>query len=170
MKRDKREVKILVQPLYSMIIWLTALLVMVALLIFPNIFWRTELLIWKIVFNIYFSLMVLICAFSFFQITQLAIISESGIIIENIFGNIACIEWNKIVSITKEKLITYDSRGIIALNWLVIRTDNSQIANNGVINKRNRSPWLIKANKKNIATIELSLKLYCPELFIKYDS
>ncbi len=167
MKRGNQKVKLIVQPLYSIIIWLILFLAMVSILIFPNIFWETERLIWKIAFNICISFMVLICAYSFLQITQIAIVSETGIIIKNAFGNIACIKWEMIVSITKEKLVTYDSRGQISLNWIVIRTENSQIANTRAENKRNIAPWQIKASKKNISIIEAFLKCYRSDLCIK---
>ena len=167
MKRGKQKVKLTVQPLYSMIIWLILLLSMLALLIFPNILWEAEELLWKIAFNVCISFMALICAYSLLQITQIAIISETGIIIKNIFGNIAWIEWKMIVSMTIEKLVTYDSRGYISLNWIVIRTDNSQTANKCAKNKKNIAPWQIKANKKNIAIIKAFLEHYRPDLCIK---
>lgn len=120
MKRGKKKIKLIVQPLYSMIIWLILLLAMLMLLVFSNIFWEAEQSIWKIAFNVCISLMILICAYSFLRITQIAIILETGIIIKNIFGKIAWIEWEGIVSVTKEKLVTYDSRGHISLR----RKDN----------------------------------------------
>ncbi len=83
--------------------------------------------------------MALICAYLLLQITQIAIISENEIEIKNISGKIARIDL--IVSITKEKLITYDSRGQISLNWIVIRTDDSQTVNQCAKNKRNIAPW-----------------------------
>lgn len=169
MKKDKQKIKLIVQPLYSMIIWLILLLAMTALLIFSNIFWEAEQSIWKITFSVCISLMAFICAYSFLHITQIAVISETGIIIKNIFGNIAWIEWKMIASVTKQKLVTYDSRGHISLNWIVIRTDNSQTANKCAENKRDIAPWQIKANKKNVAIIEEFLKRYRPDLCVKIN-
>lgn len=157
----------IVQPLYSMIIWLILLLAMTAMLIFPNIYWKSDPLIWKIIFNVGFSVMALLCAYAFLHFVQIAVISQNGITIKNIFGNIAYIKWETIVSITKEKLVTYNSRGNIYLNWLVIKTDNSQTAIEPVTNKRNIAPWHIKATDKNIAIIEEYLKNYRPDLHIK---
>lgn len=164
--KENKKIKLIVQPLYSMIIRVILLLAMITLLIFPNIFWQTKQLMWKIIYNIFFSLITLICLYSLLQIIQISIISKTGIIIKNIFGNIACIEWKMIASIRNEKLVTYDSRGTISLNWIVIRTENSQTAHKYAKNKSS-APWQINANTTNIAKINTALKLYRPDLSIE---
>ncbi len=147
-----------------MIMCLILLLAMTAILIFPNICWKEGLLIWKIVYNVCVSLMTLYCVYWLLEVIQIAIISETGITIRNIFGNIACIEWETIASVTKEKVVTHASRAQILFDWIIIRTDNSQTVNYLAKNKRNIAPWQIIANKKNMAIIKAALKRYRPVL------
>lgn len=63
------------------------------------------------------------------------------------------ISWSDIKSITNEKLVTYNSRGHISINWIVIKTDDSQLAEIGGRNVLGKGPWQIKSTKKNIRVV-----------------
>lgn len=54
------------------------------------------------------------------------------------------------MSIKTEKIITYYSRGVISLKWLVLRTDETQNVYKARVNKKGSFPILIIANKRNI--------------------
>lgn len=55
MVKEKYKIKLVIQPIYSIVIWLVVVLGCIALLIFPNLFWKdSDSLVWKIVYNVIF--------------------------------------------------------------------------------------------------------------------
>lgn len=157
--------KLIVQPIYSILVWGFLSLIIITFIVFSNFLWKFEgELFWLITFNVFFVVLACVCICKFLNILQVAVISETGIVIKNLFTNIINIEWGSIIDIKMEKLITYDTRGVISLEWFIIRTDNSQIAQRGGVNKKNNGPWQIIANKKNIVLIQSLLVEFCPNL------
>lgn len=66
----------------------------------------------------------------------------------NLFHVIAVVKWIEISSVKKEKILTYDSREYICLDWIMIRTDEFQENYRAKYNRKGVFPLLIIANKK----------------------
>ena len=80
---------------------------------------------------------------------QFAYIDQNGIEIRGLFYQIVKINWNDIYTISNNKVLTYDSRGYINLNWLVIKASKKDcIIGRADRNFRNKAPWYIIATKK----------------------
>lgn len=142
-----------VQPVYTMIVWFILFCAFFFLATFPFWLWEREGA-W-IIYSVLMVLGALCLLVISIYYCQYAAIDEKGICIRNIFCTIAKAKWSGIYSITKQKLVTHESRGSISFNWLVIRSDKKdRVRGRGGENKRNRPPWYIIATKKNIAAIE----------------
>lgn len=153
-----------------MIVLFILLFALVLLIVFPNIYWKSEPLILNILYN---CLLFIFAFFSFLLLLkyiQIAIVSERGVDIKNLYGTIGRIYWKDISSLNREKIITHSSRAVISFDWIVIRTEEGQVVHDGAENKRNNPPWQIIYTKKNISIIKESLKQYRPDLHIEtYD-
>lgn len=91
---------------------------------------------------------------------QFAEVDKEKIIIKNLFYTIAVLKWVEISSVKKEKILTYDTRGHICLEWLVIRTDDTQeVPYRAKHNTKGVFPILIIANKKNLDIIGKYIKI-----------
>ncbi len=149
MKKERK--KLLIQPIYSIAVYYFLGICFLILLFLPKLFlWKqSDLLVTSLC---YFCLLV-------FSITcfcigtlhiQFGIIHDNKIVIRDLFHIIAVIKREKILSIKTEKIITYYSRGVISLKWLVLRTDEMQNVYKARNNKKGAFPILIIANKRNI--------------------
>lgn len=162
-RKNLPKVKLIVRPVYDAIAWAIMLLIMLAFSIVPNIIWKTDPLVWKIIDIIFFSVLAIMCAYILLQNCQFAELSDKGIDIKNVFGSIAFIAWEKVQSISIEKVCIYNSRAHIFVDWIVIRTGKPQEIYFAK-NKKNVPPWLITASKKNIAEMQVFLSVYRPDL------
>lgn len=170
MKKKSEKILLMVHPIYTIMIWLASLFIFIALLILPNIFWKmNEQLAWKIVYNASFVIITSLCIFKLINFMQIAIISDEGILIKNLFRIITNTKWTSIIEVNIENLVTYNSRGIILLKWIVFKTNISQIADLGGINKKNKGPWQLKTSKKNLKYIKEFSNKYAKNATIKID-
>lgn len=169
MKNKKKKIVIRVQSFYNLILTFILFIAYILLIVYSNIFLEGGK-VERILFNC------LLCASTFaillllINYIQIAIISEKGIIIKNLYHIIGMIYWNDISSVCIEKIII-TSRVVVSCFWIVIRTDEGQVVFDGAINKRNKPPWQIISTKKNISIIKAALKEYRPDINIEvYDS
>lgn len=170
MKKKSEKILLMVHPIYTIIIWIASLFIFIALLIFPNIFWKTnEQLAWKIVYNVGFAIIACLCIFKIINLMQIAIISDEGILIKNPFRTLTNTKWTSIIEVNIENLVTYNSKGIILIKWIVFKTSISQNAEMGGINKKNKGPWQIKASNKNLKYIKEFSNKYAKNATIKID-
>ena len=107
----------------------------------------------QIIYYIIAVLFIVIGVLLALRFMEYAVIIEDKIIIYSPFGKIGSYKKEKIRSIKKEKLITYDSRGYISLQWIVIKTDSS-LLKKGRINKKGNTFCQIIASPKNISVLK----------------
>lgn len=156
MKPNKKPNKktIFVQPVYTIVTWVIALLLIIIILFLPSILqWDRGDKSEVIMYYGLFSIVLLIALIALLYYIQVAILSDEGVLIKNIFGKIVFIEWSAITDISIQELI-YDPRYAIKKKWIVLKTDNSQIAHKSGVNRRKKGPWQIKATTKNIDAIK----------------
>ena len=111
---------------------------------------------------LFYLIMTLFFAYGFVQGTfhiQFAEIDKESLVIKNLFRIITVVKWNEISSVKKEKILTYNSRGHICLEWIVIRTDESQEVYKAKYNRKGIFPILIIANKKNLSILGKYIKI-----------
>lgn len=147
----KNKIKLRVQPIYSIVIYFVLGLIFLFFMFMPTLLsWEESTLILEI---LYYLVSTLFCVYGFIQGTlhiQFAEVDKEKIIIKNLFHTVAVVKWSEISSVKKEKILTYDSRGYICLDWLVVRTDESQeVPYRAKCNRKGEFPLLIIANKKN---------------------
>ena len=143
-------IKFRIQPLYSIIVYYFLGICCLIMVLLPKLFsWgQSELLITLLYYFCFFVLSIISFCIGTLNI-QIGILDKDTIIIRDLFQIIAVIKREKIVSIKSEKLITYYSRGVISLKWLVLRTDEMQNVYKARINIKGAFPILIIANKRN---------------------
>ena len=138
-----------VQPVYTMLIWFIALCCFITFLFLPQILkWE----VYAVDAIIYYCLMGL-CAVTSLLILlyyiQFAYVNSNGIVIKNLFYQITSLTWDEIHSINYQKIMTYDNRTNISLNWIVIKLHASEFVRGSAgRNRRKKSPWCIIATKK----------------------
>ena len=157
----KNKIKLRVQPIYSIIIAFLLGLSFLFLMFMPTLLsWKKSSLIIEI---LGYLVLTFFCVYWFIQGTlhiQFAEIDKEKIIIKNLFYTIAVLKWVEISSARKEKILTYDSRGNIYLEWLVIRTEETQqIPYRAKYNRKGEFPILIIANKKNFDIVGKYIKI-----------
>lgn len=157
----KNKIKLRVQPIYSIAIYYVLGLISVFFMFMPMLLsWERSSLIIEI---LCYLVLIFFCVYGFIQGTlhiQFAEIDKEKIIIKNLFYTIAVLKWVEISSVRKEKILTYDSRGHIYLEWLVIRTDDTQeVPYRAKHNAKGVFPILIMANKKNLDIIGKYIKI-----------
>ena len=156
----KNKIKLRVQPIYSIIIYYVLGLISFFLMFMPTILsWEDGR--WFLKFVLYFILTFFL-VYGFIQGTlhiQFAEIDKESLVIKNLFRIITVVKWNEISSVKKEKILTYDSRGHICLEWIVIRTDESQEIYRAKYNRKGVFPILIIANKKNLSVLGKYIKI-----------
>ena len=109
-----------------------------------------------------YLVLILFFVYGFVQGTlhiQFAEIDKESLVIKNLFHIIAVVKWNEISSVKKEKILTYESRGYICLDWIVIRTDEFQETYRAKYNRKGVFPLLIIANKKNLSILSKYIKI-----------
>lgn len=151
----KNKIKLRVQPIYSIVIYFVLGLIFLFFMFIPT------LLSWKestwIIEVLYYLVMTLFFVYGFVQGVlhiQFAEVDKEKIIIKHLFHTIAVVKWTEISSVKKEKILTYDSRGHICLDWLVIKTDETQqTPYRAKYNRKGVFPILIIANKKNLSIL-----------------
>lgn len=156
----KNKIQLRVQPIYSIIIYYVLCLISLFLMFLPKLFTLEENGV--IIKVIWCLIMTSIFLYGFVQGTlhiQFAEIDNEKIIIKNLFQDIALIKWSEISSIRREKILTYDSRGYICFEWIVIRTKENQECHRARYNKKNTYPILIIANKKNFKILNRYIKV-----------
>lgn len=151
----KKKMKLRVQPIYSIVICFVLGLLFLFFMFMPTLLaWEESSLIIEI---LYYLVLTLFCVYGFIQGTlhiQFAEIDKEKIIIKNLFHTVAVVKWSEISSVKKEKILTYDSRGYICLDWLVIRTNETQESPyRAKYIKKGIFPILIIANKKNLSML-----------------
>ena len=158
MKENK--ITLHVQPKYSIIIHYILGLIFLSFMFVPM------LLSWekgnRTIEILYYLVLALFVAYGFVMGTlhiQFAKIDKESITIKDLFHTIAIIKWEKISSAKKEKILTYNSRGYICLEWIVIRTDERQKVNRAKYNRKGKFPLLIIANKKNLSILSKYIKV-----------
>lgn len=143
-----------------MLIWFIALCCFVIFLFMP---WILKWKDYDVYAIIYFCLMGF-CAIISLSILlyniQFAYVDNNGIVIKTLFFQITKLTWNEIHSICCQKIMTYDNRTNISLNWLVIKLSASEcVYGRAGKNRRKKSPWCIIATKKNISIISKYFKI-----------
>ena len=123
----KYKIKLRVQPIYSIVIYFILGLISLFFVFMPMLLsWKESS--WLIEFVWHFA-MTLFIVYGFAQgilHIQWAEVDKEKMIIKNLFCVIAVLKWSEINRVKKEKILTYDSRGYICLDWLVIRTHETQ--------------------------------------------
>lgn len=156
----KKKMKLRVQPIYSIVIYFVLGLLFLFFMFMPTLLaWEESSLIIEI---LYYLVLTLFCVYGFIQGTlhiQFAEIDKGSLVIKNLFRIITVVKWNEISSVKKEKILTYDSRGYICLEWIVIRTDESQEIYRAKYNRKGIFPILIIANKKNLSILGKYIKI-----------
>lgn len=157
----KNKIKLRVQPIYSIVIYFVLGLIFLFFMFMPTLLsWEERSLILEI---LCYLVLTLFCVYGFIQGTlhiQFAEVDKEKMIIKNLFHVIAILKWSEISSVKKEKILTYDSRGHISLDWLVIRTDETQQTSyRAKYNRKGVFPILIIANKKNLSILGKYIKI-----------
>ena len=153
---DMREKKtiLLIQPLYSIVIHYIIALTSLFGMFLPIVLSWNNAGWMKVVWNFILSLFLVYGFVQGFLHIQFAEVDKEKIAIKNLFHLIAIVKWTEISSVKKEKILTYDSRGYIYLDWIVLRTNDTQeIPYRVKLNRKGMFPLLIVANKKNCSII-----------------
>lgn len=157
---------LLVQPLYSIVIYTFLSLLCLLCCFLPHLLkWENSKVLLKIIYYFIFTSGTILFLIISILCIEFAFIDDQKIVIKNIFGEIVKVEWNECCSISKERILTYNSRSIIFLNWLIIKTDKAQKASRVRLNRKNVLPILIIASKKNIEAIIF----YAPKNILDLD-
>jgi len=93
------------------------------------------------------------------RFTEYAIINDNEIIIKSVFGKIVSFKNHEIKSINMKNLITYDSRGYISLQWIVIKTDTCSLKRGG-LNKKSNNFCQFIASQKNMSVLRQYANYY----------
>lgn len=149
-----------IQPIYSIVIYYILGVISFTLILVPTLLsWEESKWMIKI---LWYVIMILFLVFGLIMGTlhiQFAEIDKETIIIKNLFYIIADVKWNDVASVKKKRILTYDSRGYISLEWIVIRTDENQKIDKAKVNKKNVFPILIIANRKNLSILKKYVKI-----------
>lgn len=151
----RKKIKLRVQPIYSIVIYFVLGLLFLFFMFMPTLLsWEKSSLIIEI---LCYLVLTFFCVYGFIQGTlhiQFAEVDKEKIIIKNLFHTVAVVKWSEISSVKKEKILTYDSRGYICLDWLVIRINETQKSPyRAKCNRKGIFPILIIANKKNLSML-----------------
>ena len=156
----KKKINLRVQPIYSIVIFYVLGLISLFFILMPTILsWKSSNLMIQI---IWYLVLILFFLYGFVKGTlylQFAEIDKECLVIKNLFHVIAVVKWSEISSVKKEKILTYESRGYICLEWIVIRTDESQETSRVKYNRKGVFPLLIIANKKNLSILSKYIKI-----------
>ena len=156
----KNKIKLRVQPIYSIIIYFVLGLIFVFFMFIPTLLtWEKSNWIIDILFYLIMSLFLVYSLLMGILHIQFAIIDKEKVVIRNLFQVISEVKWSEVSSVKKEKKLTYNSRGYIYLDWIVIRTDESQDLYRAKYNKKNKFPILIIANKRNLYQLSKYVKI-----------
>lgn len=143
-----------VQPIYTILIWFIAFCCFVFFLFLPYIFKWDSSDIYGIIFYCVIGICALVSLMILVYYIQFAYVDSEGIIIRGLFYQIIKLRWKDIDNIVCQKIITYDNRTNIYLNWIIIKLHDAEyIQGRAGRNRRKKSPWCIIATKKNIAKI-----------------
>ena len=150
-------------------VWFLAFLTLSTLVFMFAIFDSSHDTLWKII-----PFSILLFSFSIFFIivalymTQRAEISEHGITIYSIFfSTIKVINWDELVDIRTESIVTFSSSyGYRSSNdWIVIYTDSSQKEKkHKLMNRKKTGPWYISCTKENITVLTESVNKYASHI------
>lgn len=138
-------------------VWFLAFLPLLALVLTFVVFDISNDPLWVIIlFSIlllFFSIFFIIRAL---YMMQRAEISEHGICIYSIFfSTIKVIEWNELVDIRTESVVTFSSAYgyCSSKDWIVMYTESSQKENERNPFNKKTGPWYISATKENITVL-----------------
>ena len=84
---------------------------------------------------------------------------DNKIIIKKPFSQIASLKNTQIKSIGVESLTTYNSRGYISLQWIIIKTDTCYLKKGG-LNKKSNNFYQLIASPKNISVLRQYANYY----------
>lgn len=150
---------LLVQPIYTLLIWGILLCCLIFFNFLPLLFNWDFAGFYSIIYCCLFVILTLITLAKFLYYLQFAIIDNDGIIIRGIFFKTAKVLWEDIYDISHEKIVTYDNRENVALSWLVIKLDESELIHGRAGKNGSKSPWCIFASKKNISVISQYIQI-----------
>ncbi|MBE6534413.1 MAG: hypothetical protein E7678_05555 [Ruminococcaceae bacterium] len=159
MKKSAKKI-LKVQPLYSIIICFVISICGVVMLLLPTILlWeKSERFVQIIYYTISIGFIIL-GLFLTLRFTEYAIINDNEIIIKSVFGKIVSFKNHEIKSINMKNLITYDSRGYISLQWIVIKTDTCSLKRGG-LNKKSNNFCQFIASQKNMSVLRQYANYY----------
>lgn len=156
----KAKIKLRVQPIYSTVIYYVLGLVFIFFIFMPALrSWKSSGKVIEIIYYLVFSLF---SAFCFVQGTlyiQFAEIDGDTLVVKDLFHTIATVKWGDICSVKKEKVLTYNSRAHVSLEWIVIKTDAKQEICTATYNKKGTFPLLIIATQKNVSMLSEYIKI-----------
>lgn len=141
-----------IQPIYTVLVGLFLLICSILLLLLPTILnWEKASLGYEILFFAVALITAIYGVLTSLKGTQYAIITDEEIIIKGFFIKTVIIKWHDVKSITKEKILTYNSRAQIFLEYIVVKTDeNTKVK---TPRKQTEKCCQILATKKNLVFI-----------------
>ena len=138
-----------IQPIYTVLVGLFLFICGISLLLLPTILnWEKDSLGYEILFFAVALITAISGVLISLQGTQYAIVTDEEIIFKGIFIKTVIIKWQDVKSITKEKILTYNSRAQIFLEYIVIKTDEN--AKVKAPRKQTKKCCQILATKKNL--------------------
>lgn len=157
----KYKIKLRVQPIYSIIIYFVIGLIFLFFMFMPTLLsWEKNSLLFEVLSYLVSSVFFVYGFAQGIMHIQWAEVDKEKMIIKNLFCVIAVLKWSEINKVKKKKILTYDSRGYICLDWLVITTDEHQeIPYRAKYNKKGVFPLLIIANRKNLDVLGKYIKI-----------
>ncbi len=116
------------------------------------------------------------CFYVFLLTLQVAILDNKGIVFKNIFKVVGEVRWAEIKDVKVMNLKTLESKGVpVLVQWIVIFTDMEQTSIPNIsqmiggANQSNKSPYKIKASKKNVRIMNEYLHKYRSDLWVHLD-
>ena len=124
--------------------------------------------IWTIVLIILISLPTSYLYINALYMIQHAELGEQGIVIHSLFSTVKSIQWNELIEIRTENIITFNAHGhVSSKEWIVLYTNPSQKdTKKRPCNRKKTGPWYICSTNTHIFLLTEYLKRYAPHIHI----
>ena len=103
---------------------------------------------------------------------QYAEINERGITFYSLFFPIKKINWDELVDIRTESVVTFSSSygHHSSEDWIILYTDPSQRSKAKIpFNRKKKGPWYIDGTDRNITVLADYVRKYAPHIYVDPD-